>query len=227
MATKEKTGKQFAKRQTGKTEIKSEEVVSSDKKKKFFFSRKYAIVIAVLAIAGFAYYFKGIFIAATVNGNPISRFSVISDLEKQGGKQTLNSLITKQLILQEAKKKNISVSQEEIGSEIKRIEENLSKQGQDLNQLLTAQGMTKTSLEDQINLQKTVEKLLGKQIEVADKEIDDYIEKNKSSFEDIKDPNTIRENAKQILKEQKMSTKVQELLQNLQKNAKINYFVSY
>ena len=48
---------------------------------------------------------RGLFVVALVNGEPISRIEVIKALEKQGGKATLDSLVTKKLIAQEARSK--------------------------------------------------------------------------------------------------------------------------
>ncbi len=53
-------------------------------------------VFAVLLVLFNA--FKGQFIAATVNGSSISRWSLIQELEKQSGKSTLDTMITKKLI---------------------------------------------------------------------------------------------------------------------------------
>ena len=68
-------------------------------KKRQFISTKTAIIIAVIIIlAALVYYYKGLFIAATINGSPITRLAVIKELEKASGKQALDSLITKKLI---------------------------------------------------------------------------------------------------------------------------------
>ena len=100
-------------------------------------------------------------VVATVNGQPIFRLTLIREMEKNSGKQVLEGLIGKTLILQEAKKQNVSIGQEEINQEMAKIEENFKNQGQDLNQLLAFQGMTRADLEEQIQLQKTAEKLAG------------------------------------------------------------------
>ena len=63
------------------------------------------LIVVILIVA--AFFLKGLFIAAVVNGEPISRITIISELEKQGGKQILSSLVNKILILQEAKKKHL------------------------------------------------------------------------------------------------------------------------
>ena len=184
-------------------------------------------IVTVICIAFLLYYFRGIFIAAVVNGEPIYRVQVISELEKQGGKQVLDSLVTEKLILGEAKKKNISVSQEEIASELKKIEDNLSKQGQSIDQVLSLQGMTRESLSQRIRIQKIIEKIVGKDIQVTDKEIDDYLEKNKDTLPEGQKPEELRVTVKQQLTQQKLGQKVQSWIADLQKNAKTLYFVKY
>ena len=42
--------------------------------------------------------------------------------------------------------------------------------------------MTKTDFENQIRLQLTVEKILGKDVAVADTEVDDFIAKNRTTM---------------------------------------------
>ena len=79
--------------------------------------------LIILFIILLLYFFKGLFIAAIVNGEPITRLSVVKELEKQSGKATLDNLITKKLILQEAKKRNVQVTKADLDSEIKKIEQ--------------------------------------------------------------------------------------------------------
>lgn len=188
---------------------------------------KVLIIVGILITAGLLFYFKSLFIAATVNGQPISRLSLISELDKQGGKRTLETIITKTLILQEAQKKNASISQQEIDNELKKIEDSLSKQGQNLDQALVSQGMTKSDLTEQIKLQKLIEKMVGKDIKITDKEINDYITQNKDSLgENASSENTGQQVSDQ-LKQQKLSDKIQTWIGNLQQNAKISYFIKY
>ncbi len=189
--------------------------------------RSHAVtIIGILIIVSLIYLGRNLIVAAMVNGQPISRLAVVAELEKQGGKSALDSLITKQLILQEAKKKNIVVSQGDIDAELKNISANLEQQGQKLDQVLALQGMTKEQLVDQIKLQKMLEKMVGK-IEVTDKEVDEYITSNQESLPQDQDEKTMKTNVKSSLLQQKTNTKAQELLENLRKNAKINYFVQY
>jgi len=182
------------------------------------------IFLAVVFLAVALYYFRGQFIVATVNGQPIWRFTLINELEKQGGKQTLEGLITKTLIFQEAKKQKVNVSEEEISQEIKKIEESLTSQGQDLNQALAAQGTNLDELRQQIRIQKIVEKILGKDIEVTDGEVETYIEENQDFFPEDTDTEGAREEIKSQLKQQKISEEFEAWIGGLYGQAKISYF---
>jgi parvulin-like peptidyl-prolyl isomerase len=182
------------------------------------------IVVAVIIIA---FLLKGLFVAALVNGEPITRVQIISELEKQGGKQALSSLVNQALILQEARKKNVQASQEEINAAVKQIEDSLKSQGQDLNTALSMQGMTRKDLEMQLKLRTLVEKLLADKIKVTDKEVADYIEKNKETLPTDTPEAEIKKNVGEQLKQQKLSTESSAWIEGLNKNAKINYFVTY
>jgi parvulin-like peptidyl-prolyl isomerase len=182
------------------------------------------IVVVVIIIA---FLLKGLFVAALVNGEPITRFQVISELEKQGGKQALSSLVNQALILQEARKKNIQVSQKEVDAATKQIEDSLKGQGQDLDTALAAQGMTRKDLETQLKLRTLVEKLLADKIKVTDKEIADYIEKNKDTLPANATEAENKKSVEEQLKQQKLSTESSAWVEGLNKNAKVNYFVTY
>jgi len=183
------------------------------------------LIVVVLIVGGF--FLKGLFVAAVVNGQPISRISIIRELEKQGGKQALSSMVNQVLILQEAKKKDVQVSQGEVDASLKQIEDSLKSQGQSLDTALTMQGMTRQDLLTQLKLRGLVEKLLADKIKVTDKEISDYIEKNKDTFPTNLTSDEIKKSVVEQLKQQKMASASQAWLTELNKNAKINYFVSY
>ncbi|QQG40623.1 MAG: SurA N-terminal domain-containing protein [Candidatus Levyibacteriota bacterium] len=189
---------------------------------------KLPLFIGIAVVLGlFIYFFKGFFVAATVNGQPIFRFSLIQELEKQGGKRTLDSLITKTLILQEAKKQNITVDKKEVDNEIAKAEDSVKKQGQQLDAILAMQGISRENLKEQIRLEKTIEKLIAKDIQITDKEINDFIEKNKDNLSEASDSAKLKETVKDQLKRQKVSEKFQAWIADIQKQAKINYLVQY
>lgn len=188
---------------------------------------KVFVPIIIIVIFGILFYFKGLLIAAIVNGQPISRIALIQELERKDGKQALSSLVTEILISQEAQKKHIDVSQKELDEEVKKVEDNFKKQGQSLDQYLDIKGLTRKDLINQIRIQKLVEKMLARDIKVTDKEVSDYIEKNKDSVPKDMKPEDVKTSARQQLEQQKLASKAQPWLQNLQKNAKIKYFVNF
>lgn len=185
------------------------------------------LAIVILGIALIAYKYRGLFVAASVNGQPISRIAVVKESEKQSGKQTLSNLVRNTLIEQEAKKQNVTVTDKEIDTEIKRVEGTLAKQGQKLDQVLALQGITKQDLRKLIRLDKIVGKLVGRDIKVSDKDIADYIEKNQESLPKDQSEEQIKASVKERLRQQQLNAKVQTWLESLQKNAKVQYFVQY
>jgi foldase protein PrsA len=183
--------------------------------------------LAVVLLAILLYAFRSVFVAAMVNGQPVTRLSLVQELEKQNGKQALNSLVTKTLIFQEARKQNVNVSDQEVDAELKKIEQNLSAQGQKLDQVLELQGMTKEGLIEQIRIQKLIEKMVGKDIKVSDKEVQDYIADNRESFPEDANQQQINSQVREQLQQQQLNEKVQTWLDKLQKDANINYFVNF
>jgi len=183
-----------------------------------------SIIIALLAIG---YLSKNLLVAAMVNGRPIMRIALIRELEKQGGTQTLDNLIVKTLIFQEAANKGLSISQEEIDSEISRYEEIIGQQGMSLDEALSLQGQSKNDLIEQIKIKKTVEKILADKLLVSDQEIKEYFDKNK----DLYDKNTKFEDISSDIKNQlvqtKLETEYQAWITDLKSNSKINYFVNF
>lgn len=207
-------------------DLESLTVIESSKPKGLIKSKLFIpLIIVILIAAGF--FLKGLFVAALVNGQPISRLALIQELEKQNGKQALSAIVNQTLIMQEAKKKNVIVSEKEIDESAKEIEESLKKQGQNLDQALSMQGLTKRDFREQLRLRKLVEKLLVDKIKVTDKEVDEYIEKNKETIPADLKSEDVKNGVRQQLQQQKLATESQTWLDQLNKSAKINYFVNY
>lgn len=189
--------------------------------------RAVVFLIAILFGGSTLYFLKGQLVVAMVNGRPISRLALIKKMEKQAGKSTLNALITETLILQEAKKQNVVVADEEVDQEIKKLEENLVQQGQDLNQLLSLQGSTKDELKERMRIQKIVEKIVGQDIKVTDEEMETYLEQNKESIPEDTDIEEVKTIVKEQLGQQKLNEKIQSWVKSLNESANIKYFLEF
>lgn len=184
-------------------------------------------VLVILVLGIFAYANMGLFVAATVNGQPITRIKLIRRLEKQGGSQVLDSIITETLIQQEAKNKNIAVTQEDIKLQLDEITKSLEAQGSDLDTALAMQGQTKDDLTESLKLRIMAEKLLSERITIGDDEVKAYYDENKetypagSKFEDLK-PQIL-----DTLKQQKLSTEYQNWIAEVKQSAKINTLLTF
>ncbi len=188
---------------------------------------KTTIIIAVVIVVGApAYIYKGSFIVATVNGNPISRLAVIGKLEKASGKKTLDSLITQKLIADELDKKKITVTDDEINADIKNIEDQIAAQGSTLAQALTAQGMTTADLKDQVSINLRMEKLLADKTQVSDDEISQYIKDNKLTVPKGQEAR-YNDQIRNQLKSNKINQAAKDWVSSIRSQASIRYFVNY
>lgn len=185
------------------------------------------IAIIILLVGAFLYFGRGFIVAAVVNGQPISRIALVQEAEKQSGKQALAGLIRNILVEQEAGKQNVTITEKQIDDQIKTVETNLSKQGQNLDQMLTLEGMTRADLRKVIRLDLLVTKMVEKNIKVSEKEVNDYIEKNRDILPKDQSANELKKTVLERLKQQQLSQKAQEWLAGLEKNAKVVKFVNY
>jgi len=184
---------------------------------------KNLILFLVVVIAGFSgFYFKNKFVSATVNGSPVWRYKVVKELEKQGGKQVIEMMITKKLIAQEAKKQGIKVTKEEVAEEMKKIEESL---GENMDAMMEAQGLNKKDLEEEIELQKLMEKMVTQDgSEITEEEVNEYIAENVEYLGASPIDEETRGGIKEQLKQQKLTESIQTWMKEIKDKAKVVYF---
>lgn len=187
--------------------------------------KKAAIGTGLLAILLFLFIFKSLFVAAIVNNTIITRFSLDRELEQQAGKQLLDSKISQALVMQEAAKQNIKVSSEELGSKVSEIETQIP-QGQTLEDLLSAYGLTRPEFEKQLSYEIIVTKLLEKDITISDDEIKSYFDANKSTFPAGSTADSVKSDITEQLRQTKLSENYQILVTDLKNKAKIFYFLN-
>lgn len=218
-----KTKEASSPKKTGLDVIKNRLNIPNIDKKKLPFIIAFVLILVLIGIL----FNKGFLVAAMVNGEPITRASVIQTIEKQSGKATLESLITKRLILQEAKKRNVAVGQKDIDAEIKKIEANLKAQGTTLDNALSLQGMTKAQLVSEIEVQIALQKLVSSDVKISDKEVEEFLTTNKDQFPEGTTEEAMKKEATDQIKSQKLQENTQTFIKSLQDKAKIRYFVQY
>ena len=185
------------------------------------------VIVLLLLAAALGYLARPLIFAASVNGQLVTRYKLISELEKQGGADVLDSLVTKALIFQEAKKMGVGVSQEDLDSEVARIEGVVSAQGSTLDEALALQGQTRQDFIEQIKLQKTVEKILADKLVVTDEDAQKYYEENTDFYGADSTYEQVSESVKNQLMQEKLSTAYQAWITDIRRSANVNYFVDF
>ncbi|MEK7112755.1 MAG: hypothetical protein AAB875_05505 [Patescibacteria group bacterium] len=185
------------------------------------------VVGAISALALFFFLARSVFLAAFVNGTPISRIKLIKELEKQGGKDVLSSLIERSLIFQEAKRLGVKVGGDVVETQIKSIEEIIKGQNLTLNDALAARGQNRADLVEQITIQKTVEAILGQKINISDEDISKYFEENKELLPKDSKLEDVKEDIRKQLFQQKLNEEYTKWIAELKGKAKILYFVNF
>jgi foldase protein PrsA len=214
---------------SGASAIESNKAKKTRKSRKVAISGKNLKLLIILAIiAGVLYLMRSLFVVAIVNGRPITRWEVIKELEKQGGAQTLESLTTQILVRQEADKRGVVLEQSEVDSQIKKIEESVTAQGQSLDDALASQNLSRKDFVNQVELQLLVQKMLADKMNITDEQIDSYIKENKDyMISEDPDSDEAREEARQALTQQQMSILLEPLLSEIEGSAKITKFINY
>lgn len=202
----------------------SDALMSKKPEQKKIEPKKLIKPLIFLLILASVYLVKDEVIVASVNGRPISRWALISNLEKQYASTALENMTLKLLVEQELKKAGVSVSKEEMDAEIAKIEDQLSAQGQNLDDLLKAQGLTRKEVGEQLSLSKGLEKLLADKIVVGDDEVKAYFDKNKEAIGADSKLEDVAENIKSQLQQQKLVKAQQDWFAEIKKTAKVNYY---
>ncbi|MGE5269181.1 MAG: peptidylprolyl isomerase [Thiohalocapsa sp.] len=137
-------------------------------------------------------------IAAVVNDEVISMFDLVSrmrlimlssnipdtpEIRQRIGAQVLRSLIDEKLELQEAKRKNVTATDDEIKRALHQIEQQNHMQPGQLNEFLKARGIDRGSLVAQLTAgivwAKLVRRQAAQNTEISDDEIDDALKRVK------------------------------------------------
>ncbi len=170
---------------------------------------------------------KSWFVAAVVNGSPVSRLSVIQELEKQGGKEVLENMIMKKLITDEVHRLKVVIKRADIDAELKKTEEQIVSQGGTLDDALAQQGVTREDLLEQILMKKQIEHILGDKMIVSDEEIEQYVKENKLAPTKNMNAAELKNQVRDQLQSTKFNTEAQKLIADLREKAYVVRYIEY
>ena len=167
------------------------------------------IVVVGLLIIGALWIHNDLKAVARVNSTNITWKQFNDALKKQSGNQMLAGLLREELIRQGAKQSNITVTDEDVQSELDRLADQFgSTVG--LEQVLSQYGMTLDDLRGQIRSTLLLEGIAAKDVTVEEEELKTYYEENKDKYtepEQVKARHILvedEETAKSILKQLEM-----------------------
>ena len=123
-------------------------------------------------------------VVATVNGDPITRDQLFQAMYEQGGQEALDQLITRKLIIQEAERLDLTVSEEELDLEIQSIiDESFQGNEEELQSVLEFYGISMESFRDDARLNLLVRKLATEQLEDTEEQARQFFEENRFLFD--------------------------------------------
>lgn len=179
--------------------------------------------IIILAIFGGKF-----LVVAWVDKKPVTLFEMYNRLNTQYGKDMREQLIVEKLLAHEAQTKGVFVTDNEIQSEIKRVEE--EQGGPDkLAQILELQGISKDDLNRLIKLNLLRQKLFGREVTTSEEEISKYMEENKTilqtQYPDSETEATVaakmKKDVSEQLKMQKVTANFNSWLQEALKSSRV------
>ncbi len=184
--------------------------------------KKFWFIILVISILLLAVIRKDLFVAALVNGQPISNLELQTRLNQQFKTQTLTQMVNEKLLQQEAAKKGIVIAQSDLDTKVKEVENQYG--GADaFNSILSQQGMNMVDFLAQIKLQLTVEKLYSSEASPSGADIDKFMSDNKD-LPEATEPAKFRETVTKQVSQQNLAKVFNEKFQALKQAAKIQIF---
>lgn len=120
---------------------------------------------------------------ARVNGVDIGKDQVYAYLMDYNGEEVLDKLIMEELILQEADKKGVVVTQDELDEAWHKMKDEFSSE-EEFQESLKQDGYTEETLRHEVKIQLYIRKMLEPQIQVNEEDMTAYYTEHQSHFTD-------------------------------------------
>lgn len=138
--------------------------------------------------------------------------------------QTIDSLIDRQLLLQEAEKDGLLVSEKEAEAELKMIKE---ENAEGLDTLLEQYQLTEELFQHQLVFEMTMTEFLEENIdvEVTKEEVEDAYEEAKEEYEDLPELNEIHDSLKAEIENHRTNKALEETISALKEDSEIEIHI--
>lgn len=206
------------------SESASVETVSIKNHTPFLYKLVLVVIFGVLSYL-LASKYRGLFIAGFVNNQVITRFELNKALAERYGAQVFEEMANDRLLAAEIKKQNITVTQDEVKAELDKITKEYGSE-ENLNAALAQYGLTlekaKQSIEKNLAFKKLVE--MNGKIEITDEAVTKYFNDNKTMYQGKK-IEEVKDSIKEMLYQQELYQKSQEIFGNIRQSAKVNSYL--
>ncbi len=183
------------------------------------------VVLLVGGISMLAYKNVSLLVVGKIGNSFITRKELNDKLFQTYGQSLLDQLVEEKIIAQAIAKSGVTYSQEEFDAKIAEVSTQIQQgTGMSLDEYLASQNMPRKDLEKNIAMQLSLEKLLTPKIEVADEEIDTFIEENGQYLTGETDE-AKREEAVDALLNQKLGEAFQTWLEEQKAEVKVSTFI--
>jgi len=211
------------------TEMNVSEIDSNETSKSKVITKKYVYAVAgVLGVIVLLFVASRFWVVAWVDNKPITKFELYSLLEKRDEGKTAEELIVQNLLKSEGQKQKATISNEELETEIKKIEEQQGGAAQ-LDQILQVNRTSREDFRKLVELQLIKQKLFGSDVNITDEDVAKYIEENKDSLppEVLANPESseaakLKDSAKEQLKQMKINENFNKWLEEALKGSRVS-----
>ncbi|MFS0880315.1 peptidylprolyl isomerase [Metabacillus niabensis] len=138
-------------------------------------------VLVVVAIAVFIFLSTKSDVVAKVGKESITKDDLYTYFVEQNGEAALDSLITKNIIEQEAEKQKVKITDKEIDEELKKTVDSVGGE-EAFQSVLASNGISEDDLKENIKTNLQIEKLLESKIKITDEEMKTFFDENKAEF---------------------------------------------
>ena len=188
-------------------------------------NRYFLPLVLVILVLVLGYLFAKWAIIAFVDYRPITRFALYNQLDQKFGDGIKEQMISEALIKNEASKRGVSVSEDDVNAEFKKYEDQLGSKDA-LESALKAQNIPLDDFRNQLKIQLLIKKMFGQNVSVTDEEINQQYEQNKEQYqatatEDASATAKIHDQIKDQLTQQKISENFRKWLADAQKSNRV------
>ncbi len=141
------------------------------------------IITAIAVLVAVFFYYERFQTVAVVNGERITRAELTDTLILYAGRDVLDELIEKKLILQECRQQNITVSDEEIEAELDELKEWFGSE-EEFTEAMSQHGYTMDRLIEDVRVDLMRRKLVEAEIDVTEEALQAFFEDNRFLFDE-------------------------------------------